>query len=254
LSLVARSSGKTKVKCVDINERALRFTKFNFEWNDFEEPTLILGNINSSSGRIFNTEATPQLWKELLGESTTYILSNPPFLPVPVDDDAISSRYGLFSSGGSTGEEFFQTLVRLSSVVLDRQDLSATLAVVSEFMNPNVDFGLRLSSWWNDGGPAQALLFTNEDALDASVYAQRRADSSKEASQWEQHLQQEGITSVSPGLMFLKRNPNKEITDSYSVDINQFLVPKTSEGSIWTPTNLDAREFTRYNLKDFLRH
>lgn len=239
------------MKCVDINERALRFTKFNFEWNDFEEPKLIVGNINSPSGRIFKTETTPKPWKELLGESATYILSNPPFLPVPVHDDTISSRYGLFSSGGSSGEEFFQNLVRLSSTILDRQDPSATLAVVSEFMNPHVDFGLRLSSWWKEDDPAQALLFTNEDALDARVYAHRRADSSKEASQWEAHLQQEGITSVSPGLMFLKRNPKKEISESRSVDLAQFLVPKTTEGSIWTPTNLDARDFTRYHFKDF---
>lgn len=265
LVLTVRSSGKAKVKCVDINKRALRFTKFNFEWNNVDEPTLILGNINSSSGIFFETEGTPKPWKELLGESTTYLVSNPPFLPVPVQDHPISSRYGLFSSGGSTGEEFFESLVRLSPSLLDRNDPSATLAVVSEFMNPHVDFGLRLSSWWNDGGPAQALLLTNEDALDASVYAQRRADSSEEAYKWEQHLQQEDIESISPGLMFLRRDPitcgtksQKEIKnticDTHIVNLTQFFVPKTSEGSIWTPTNLDARDVTRHHIRKFTDH
>jgi len=229
----------------------LRFTKFNFECNNFEEPSLILGNINSSTGKRFEPEASPKPWKELLGESTTYILSNPPFLPVPVDDETISSRYGLFSSGGSTGEEVFQSLVRLSSFLLDRNDPSATLAVVSEFMNPNGDFSIRLSSWWDESDHAQALLFTNEDALDARLYAHRRANSSKEASQWEEHLQQEGITCVSPGLMFLKRNRKKQASESHSVEVAQFLVPKTPEGSIWTPTNIHAREFTSYHLKSF---
>jgi len=257
LSLVVRSSGNPEVTCVDINERALRFTKFNFEWNHFDIPTLILGNINTATGKHFGSK-TPKLWKELLGESTTtYIVSNPPFLPVPVHDDTISSRYGLFSSGGASGEEFFQSLVGLSSSLLNRTDPSATLAVVSEFMNPTKDFDLRLSSWWSSVDPPRALLFTNEDAIDASLYAQRRADSPKEASEWEEHLQREGIESVSPGLLFLKRNLSPKETkqdeppDSHSVDLSQHLVPKTSEGSIWTPTNIDARDFTRLHIEDF---
>ena len=261
MSLIARSSGKTKVKCVDINKRALRVTKLNFEWNNFDEPTLVLGNINNPSGRIFESGATPKPWKKLLGKSATYLVSNPPFLPVPVHDPIISSRYGLFSSGGSTGEEFFESLVRLASGVLDRHDPSATLAVVSEFMNPNGDFDLRLSSWWSDGDPAVALLLTNEDALGASAYAQRRADSAEETAQWEQHLQQEDIESISPGLMFLKRKPNicdtkpreDEFTgeNTHVVDLTHRLVPKTTEGSIWTPTNRNARTFTRHHIAEF---
>lgn len=264
LCLAARSSGKANVKCVDINERALRVTRFNFEWNNFDAPTLILGNINSPAGRIFETEEKPKAWKELLGESTTYLVSNPPFLPVPVHDHKISSRYGLFSSGGANGEEFFQSLIRLASASLDRHNPSATLAVVSEFMNPDVNFGLRISSWWNDVDPAQALLLTNEEALDASVYANRRADSSEEASKWEHHLHQEGIMSISPGLMFLKRNQNtcgtivqKETKNLihyiHIVNATHYFVPKTSEGSIWTPTNFDARNFTQPHIKKFLR-
>jgi len=246
---VRSSTGNPKVTCVDINERALRFTRFNFEWNNFDKPTLILGNINSGSGRLCGIDSPPKLWKDLLGDSTTYMLSNPPFLPVPVHDDTISSRYGLFSSGGSSGEEFFQSLVRLSSDVLTRENPAATLAVVSEFMNPSADFGLRLSSWWSSPDSARAILFTNEEALDASTYAQRRADSPTEALEWEEHLQREGIESVSPGLLFLKRSPLTK--DTHSVNCSQFLVPKTSEGSIWTPTNADGRDYTRRHLKNF---
>jgi len=244
----------------------LRFTRFNFEWNGFDKPTLVLGNINEPSGRAYDESgATPKPWKELLGNSATYIVSNPPFLPVPVHEVEISSRYGLFSSGGSTGEEFFENLVRLASGVLDRDDPSATLAVVSEFMNPDADFDLRLSSWWDDVGSARALLLTNEVALSATVYAQRRADDLEEASQWEEHLRREGITSVSPGLAFLKRNPmicrstpgsqdNSDSSvkdDGRIVELTHYLVPKTHEGSIWTPTNHCARSFTRHQLEEF---
>lgn len=244
-----RSADNPQVTCVDINERALRFTQFNFEWNNFETPRLILGNINRGSGRVYSTDSTPKSWRDLLGVSTTYVLSNPPFLPVPVHDETISSRYGLFSSGGSSGEEFFQSLVRLSSEILDRENPAATLAIVSEFMNPSTDFGLRLTSWWSSPDFARAILFTNEEALDASTYAQRRADTPQEALEWKEHLQREGIESVSPGLLFLKRKSSPN--DSHSVSCSQFLVPKTSKGSIWTPTNADGRDFTRGHMKDF---
>jgi len=183
-------------------------------------------------------------------------------LPVPNNNNAISSRHGLFSSGGSTGEEFIQNLMQLAYTVLDREDPSAIVAIVSEFMNPGMDFDFRLSSWWNDVSPVQALLFSNEEALDAGVYARRRADSLDEVSIWEHHLQEEGIRTISPGLMFLKRKPttcsikpSKEIKntihDTNVVDLTHYLVPKTSEGSIWTPTNLGARDFTRYHIKKF---
>jgi len=212
----------------------------------------------------------PKLWKELLGKnSATYIVSNPPFLPVPAHDPTISSRYGLFSSGGSTGEEFFQSLIRLASDLLDRHDTSATLAVVSEFMNPNdEDFDIRLTSWWNKDEeiPAHALLLTNEEAIDAIEYSQRRADNPEEVDKWEQHLQREGINSISPGLLFMKRNSinyggarkhqdnDKKIkvrNDTGIVDLTHCFVPKTSGGSIWTPTNIDARNFTRQYIEHF---
>ena len=262
MSLALRSSGKAKVKCVDINKRALRFTKFNFECNDFEAPSLILGNINSPSGRIFESESPPKSWKELLRNSATYVVCNPPFLPVPDKDDVISSRYGLFSSGGSNGEDVLKSIIRLAPALLDRYDPTATIAIVSEFMNPNVDFELRLSSWWSDSTPAKALLLTNKEALDASTYAQRRADGMEELSKWEHHLQQEGIKSISPGLLLLKRdsfigdtkseNKTKSASrDTPFVDLTQHFVPKTPEGSIWTPTNLHARNFTRYHIEKF---
>ena len=265
LSLIARSSGKTNVKCVDINKRALRITRLNFDWNNFDEPTLLLGNINQPFGTIFecDNDDDPKSWKELFGNSVTYIISNPPFLPVPINNPTISSRYGWFSSGGLTGEEFLESLVRLASNVLDRTNPSATLAVVSEFMNPHGDFDLHLSSWWSGGGgPAEALLLTNEQAISATTYAQRRADSAEETIEWEKHLKQMSINHISPGLLFLKRKRKdatplvaKENTreDNMLVDVKHRLVPKSSEGSIWTPTNQFARNFTRSSIVEFLR-
>lgn len=271
LSLVAQLSPekttKAVVKCVDINQRALRVTKLNFEWNNLDAPTLIHGDINQPSARIFlesgGAAAHPETgksksWMELLGKSSAnYLVSNPPFLPVPVHNPTISSRYGLFSSGGSSGEEFFESLVRLASKVLDERDPSATLAVVSEFMNPSGDFDRRLSSWWGidngDGGgagSARALLLTNEGALDAAEYAQRRADGANEALQWKEHLENNDIEFISPGLMFLRRS-NSVACETIAVDLTHVVVPKTREGSIWTPTNSAGRDFTRLHIDTF---
>ena len=258
LALAVRSSGYNSMKCVDINERALRLTGFNFESNNFDKPTLILGDIRHPTGKVFESTEQQKSWKELLGESTTYVVSNPPFLPVPENDDTIASRYGIFSSGGSTGEDFLGSLVTLASELLDQHDTCATLAVVSEFMNPAVDFDLRLSSWWKNGYPAKALLLTNEEPLEAGEYAERRADSLEEVSKWEGHLQQQRIESISPGLMFLKHSrntcgsaPKRMIRDSHDMDLTHCLIPRTPEGSIWTPTNLDARDITRRLIKNF---
>eukprot|EP00429_Kryptoperidinium_foliaceum_P050885 CAMPEP_0176126710 /NCGR_PEP_ID=MMETSP0120_2-20121206/63960_1 /TAXON_ID=160619 /ORGANISM="Kryptoperidinium foliaceum, Strain CCMP 1326" /LENGTH=77 /DNA_ID=CAMNT_0017461653 /DNA_START=55 /DNA_END=285 /DNA_ORIENTATION=+ len=75
------------------------------------------------------------------------MLANPPFLPVPVGDETINKRHGLFSSGGGSGEEILARIVELASKYLEPE---GSLAVVSEFMNPGTDFFERLKSWWGD--------------------------------------------------------------------------------------------------------
>lgn len=271
------------IKCVDINPRALRLTKLNFEWNGFTVPDMFIGNIIEGVGRRFeSTDETTrplQSWTDLLGTpSTTFLVSNPPFLPVPIDDPVISERYGLFSSGGSSGEVFLKNLVALASEILATdEDSSSTMAIVSEFMNPNRDFHQRLEGWWsrsknnqsNRRLRAKAILFTNQDAVDSATYAQRRADSPIETIRWKEHLANERITSISPGFLFLKcrgrvmdNQSDDDCDDSAHVtvplsssttnivDFVHCLVPKTDEGSIWTPHNLYCRKITQQILRD----
>jgi len=261
LSLVAKSSGgKANVKCVDRNKRALRITKLNFEFNGFDNPELILGNINEPYATVFESDDDPKLWIDLLSNSVTHIVSNPPFLPVP-HNTTILSRYGSFSNGGKTGEDFLESLVHLASDVLDRSDSSATLAIVSEFMNPQIDFDNRLSDFWGERGHADALFLTNELALNATTYAQRRADSSEEQTEWKRHLLEMRINDVSPGFLFLKRRKEscdittlqKNTNEKLRVHVIHHLVPKTKGGSIWTPTNQNARSFTKINIGKFFR-
>jgi methylase of polypeptide subunit release factors len=241
MALVCGGGGDANVTCVDINPRALRLTRLNFGWNGMKEPTLILGDVSESTGRIYNNDANMTLsWRQILGQPTM-ILANPPFLPVPVQDSVISKRHGLFSSGGASGEIVMQRIVELASESLSSS--SGTLAIVSEFMNPNTDFRHRLAEWWgdfDDGRPAKAILFTNEQAMDAEIYAQRRADSEMEVGRWKRHLEDEKITHISPGLLFVRKAGGKG-----GLEFSQYLVPKMEQGSIWTPTNRYAREYTR---------
>jgi methylase of polypeptide subunit release factors len=284
------------VTCVDINPRALRLARLNFCWNGMEEPTLILGDLTEATGRLFETPTTSTTtttptttsiskpWPELLGRPT-HIVANPPFLPVPIQDHEISKRYGWFSSGGASGERILQRIVELASEILTR---NGTCAIVSEFMNPQSDdFPLRLEQWWRrgttttstttttGGGPAaQAILFTNQQAISAETYAQRRADSESEVERWQKHLEQETITHISPGLLFVQKQQQQKstatttttsprLTEKDSVVVGSeeegqlrflfspYLIPKTEQGSIWTPTNRYAREYTREILDSF---
>ena len=236
LSMAALSAGGSPVSVtsIDINPRALRFTGLNFEWNGLLRPKLVWGDITDQN--------IP--WEDILNNPTT-ILANPPFLPVPVQDPVISKRYGLFSSGGSSGEIILERIIVLASKALSEK--SGTLAIVSEFMNPRSDFPLRLEHWWgtSTGRSGQALMFVNENPLDAETYAIRRADSEAEVDQWRKHLQQERITEISPGLLFIKAQSFSSKNSPSELKFSQYLVPKTAQGSIWTPTNLNARKYIK---------
>lgn len=235
------------VTSIDINPRALKLTRLNYEWNGLEAPRLVLGDITEPFGSILDPTGTllSRPWEDIM-QGATRIVANPPFLPVPVQDPIISKRYGYFSSGGASGDIVLQRIIELASRTLSREFSGSTLAIVSEFMNPGTQFPLKFQSWWSQKACC-AVLFTNQEPLDAMTYATRRADSPKEMRQWILHLEQEGISNVSPGLLFVKydTDPCGELHFSHHP------VPKSQEGSIWTPTNMKAREVTEQTLKSY---
>jgi len=256
-----------QVVCIDINPRALQLARLNFSWNGFPEPVLILGDVTDEQGGgrlLLHHESFGETkpWQAWVGRPTM-LLANPPFLPVPVHDPAISKRHGLFSSGGACGEVILKRIVELASQCL-ADDEQSVLGVVSEFMNPQTTFPFRLEKWWGnslsiDNATTRGLLFTNEKPLDARTYASRRADSPQEFETWMQHLSKEEITHVSPGLLFLQKSSHlhdndKDVVDGKRIHIKSYLVPTTDGGSIWTPTNVKARDFTRNKLIELGLH
>jgi hypothetical protein len=86
--------------------------------------------------------------------------------------------------------------------------------------------------------------------VDAPTYAQRRADNSREAQTWYQHLKEQGISHISPGLLYMRATRRTEEKDlgigepkDNPIQIKHFLIPKTRSGSIWTPNNQEAFAF-----------
>jgi methylase of polypeptide subunit release factors len=288
--------------CVDVNPRALRFAHCNAMINAIgtDRLTLVLGNLLTNQGRRWQPPTpTPTATNhncpttrepltkdshlvDLLrhlppSQSYRLVTANPPFLPVP-PALAVSSRHGLFSAGGPTGEDVLARIVTLSSLVLAQDGI---LAVVSEFFlasaasfpdderdtdkkrsdssnNNDVALTRRLQLWWNEQQQHQhssrsgrMLLLTNECPISASDYAYRRADTDDEYTTWLEHLQSMDIAEASPGLLLVQAI-NTTRTMNHSIVVYHERVPRSSWGSIWSPSNPAAVAFTSAAVHKFL--
>lgn len=257
------------IVAVDVNKRALRFTAFNAILNGYQDriSTVHADLLSGNNGVLANV-----LLSKLEQQSFHYdlLLANPPFIPTPPSrsDNAASAlrleecnhdigsntpRYGLFSSGGATGEDCLIAIVQIAPLLL-RSD-GGLLAIVSEFMNPGTELTSKIERWWvseNSPNEASGILFTNEFPIDASKYAQRRSTKNDEddVSVWEKHLNMFDIKTVSPGLLFIQTVLSK---DKEEVILRHAVVPKSKLGSIWTPHNYCAIEYTSKILTDLYK-
>jgi len=254
---------------VDVNQRALRFTEFNARLNRMKVTT-VQSDLLADDAMVSIEELVGR------GESKKFdiLLANPPFIPTPnlvSDDAALSLRetnsiannaqsYGLFSSGGVSGEDCLCAIIQMAPRVL-RSD-GGLMAIVSEFMNPPLrDLDeqkcmllTKVEQWWGSHDvAASGVLFTNEHPLESQVYAQRRAltDDHGVISLWLNHLERYQIEHVSPGLLFVQyQNKGGNTNNAPGCNIDYRLVPKTNNGSLWTPHNFNAVEYTMKMLND----
>ncbi|CAN0469010.1 unnamed protein product, partial [Ectocarpus sp. 12 AP-2014] len=119
--------GEASVTCVDINPRAVRFSRFN----------ALLNGAGTSS-------ATPTRTPTSSSPLYDLILANPPFVPVPPRLGSARRRYDVFASGGSNGEEVIEGIFRGA---FDRlRPGSGLLAMVTELANPRA-FDAKLRRW-----------------------------------------------------------------------------------------------------------
>ena len=244
LAALRKLSPISKVVCVDINERALRFTKFNSMLNGIGDRVhvvkgdlierRILPLLEETEGQMRSPDSLVSVLRSLITEdgggdsekddSFDFVLANPPFIPVPIattDDadpghtsssviQAIDLRYGLFSSGGADGEAVLKNILEMAPKLVND---CGFVGIVSEFMDPSESLCSKIKQWLNtevsefDEGEfdARGVLFTNQDTIDAATYAERRSDDDNEYHIWLSHLNKCCITSISPGLLFIQR-------------------------------------------------
>lgn len=280
--------------CVDVNDRALRFTRFNALLNGIDSKRVYTVKADLISGKLLEpkdglncvggqngaNDLPSSIFDLLLkglplnekGQNILpnapfdLVLANPPFIPTPKEDSdsSISQRYGLFSSGGASGEEVLRSIVFISSRLLKKKN--GLLAIVSEFMNPPALQQLsevkkeihstlldKLSNWWKGDSverdantssiavQGRGILFTNEVPVPAMTYAARRADDEGEYEVWIQNMHSCSIHHVSPGQLYIKTGQTCHQKDGMPLDLHSELVPRDKElGSIWTPYNYKA--------------
>mmetsp|Transcript_37278 Transcript_37278/g.80438 ORF Transcript_37278/g.80438 Transcript_37278/m.80438 type:complete len:346 (+) Transcript_37278:118-1155(+) len=294
---------------VDVNKRALRFTSFNARLNGIDDKIITISG-DLLSGKAYPKSSTSddiclveEILSKLTQDETTkksfqhkhgheqqpkfdIFLANPPFIPVPPErsdhaafslrdensncDTPNTPRYGLFSSGGASGEDCLRAIVQMGPSLL-RTD-GGLMVVVSEFMNPpplsstyqkaaNEDDSLttKMGEWWGSqltsSSDGTGILFTNEFAIRSDIYAQRRAvtNDQEDMNVWSNHLHRSGIHSVSPGLLFIQTSNSRSEPRGKGLQLKHYFVPKTKYGSIWTPHNFVAVEFTQGVLLDLFR-
>ena len=265
---------KVEAVGLDVNTRALRFTRFNARLNGFGK------DVTTLQSDLLADDTVPFM-EELLKIGTRFdvVLANPPFIPVPnviSDDAALSLRspdlqnsqscYGLFSSGGASGEDCLCAIMQMAPLLLRRD--GGLMGIVSEFMNPpllnatEIECPLltKLESWWGtQGTAASGILFTNEHPLNRQVYSQRRALSNNNentVSLWLSHLESHKIDHISPGLLFIKyqsKHHEENVKRQQQLQLEYRLVPSSKYGSVWTPHNFYAVECTLKVLSDFFK-
>ena len=304
------STSRLHMTVVDINTRALRFARFNAYLNGFTDndidtihadlvsQTIVDDeddeNMNRNDNRSKSSSSSPFsssiLYNRLFGDRKKFhlVLSNPPFIPVPESEindgilngenvtngpassHGINSRYGFFSSGGSSGEVVLERVVEIASRCLEPD--YGVLGVVSEFFQTSDDPEFyRITRWWDAAGIQNdddcpcatgiGILFLNEYPITPETYALRRADNDDEREIWLNHLTSLKVTTASPGLLYVlkKRNypssssvPCSEQGDASSIlRLQTVIVPRSEKrGSLWTPSNHDAIQFTKSTTRN----
>ena len=124
-----------RVVAVDLNPRAVRFSRFNAQLNGVQNYDVRLGDLYEPVGQ----------------ERFDVILANPPFVPSP--------EMGLkFRDGGVRGESVLRDIITGAGQHLNTD---GRLCVVTDLVDAS-RYPEKLTSWWGDGS-FEALILTTAD-------------------------------------------------------------------------------------------
>ncbi|MBE9031744.1 methyltransferase [filamentous cyanobacterium LEGE 11480] len=183
-----------QVISVDINPRAIRFSRFNAQLNGINNIEFQLGN----------------LYAAVPGQKFDTILANPPFVPSP-------TKGFRFRDGGANGEEILRAIVEGSPNNLQPD---GRLFIVTDLVDI-VDYEAKLDQWWV-GGAAHKLVLGTADRDDIlfsvphshAAFGQTFEQYNQELDKWVNNFHNAGLTAVNFGYILLQRLPN-QTTGSY---------------------------------------
>ncbi|MEM9087951.1 MAG: carbamoyltransferase C-terminal domain-containing protein [Cyanobacteria bacterium P01_F01_bin.53] len=173
---------------VDINPRAIRFSRFNAQLNG-------INNIEFRQGNLYDTVSQ---------ERFNTILANPPFVPSPTRDFK-------FRDGGANGEEILQSIIQGSAAHLMPR---GRVHIVTDLVDVDT-YEPKLSEWWQGEATEQLVLGTADrnDILFSVPHSHAAFDQSyaqycEALEQWLQNFHNAQLTAVNFGYIFIQHNPN----------------------------------------------
>jgi len=182
------ASHSDRVYALDINERALDFTRFNAALNGFD-------NIQCVNGSLF---------EPFEGILFDLIISNPPFVISP------EKRY-IYRDGGLKGDEFCRQIVQLAPHYLAEGGYLQMLCNWAELNGS--DWRQGLAAWFESSG-CDAWVIRSE-SRDIETYAstwikhtekEDSANSAMRFEEWMTYYHDLGISSIGAGIITMRKS------------------------------------------------
>lgn len=184
-SIIASKYSK-QVFAVDINPRAIRFSRFNIQLND-------INNIKVFKGDLYN--ALPNLKFET-------ILANPPFVPSP--DENMK-----FRDGGVKGETILSNIIKNSKDYLTNK---GRLYIVTDLVDVE-NYQQKLKKWWGSSNAKMMVLKTaDRNEILFSVphchypFNQTYKEYSNELIKWVGNFQKSNLNAVNFGYILIEKS------------------------------------------------
>ncbi|EKX35051.1 hypothetical protein GUITHDRAFT_146804 [Guillardia theta CCMP2712] len=223
----AKLYGK-QVTCVDINERAVRFARFNAMINGVASRVKVLQgdlyDFHEKMGHEMGSESEVVMSQRRFN----VILSNPPFVPVPFDLKKRVKRYNVFADGRNEntrvkqirlilvagGEDGEAVLKRIITGASRHLAAGGRVAIVTEIFCAHL-LPERMKRWLIESSPLsesrgrrrwRCLVHVDkeENMYTPATYSEARAGNKVERLEWEEHLKKMRIETVGRGYIFLK--------------------------------------------------
>ena len=202
-----------QVVAVDVNPRAVRFSRFNAQLNGIHHYEVRQGN----------------LYEAVAGETFNCILANPPFVPSPED------RFR-FRDGGASGERILRQIV---SKAQSHLTADGRLCIVTDLVDLKT-YEQKLKGWLNNAAARSLILSTaDRDEILFSVphchapFSQSLELYHSELDRWIQNFRDENLQHVNFGYLLVWLKTDGGETDITTRTVHNPLTPVCRDVEEW---------------------